>query len=678
MGRFLSLLALDRLSILQRVAGGMGIILLLLAGLSVYSWRTIAEVYNKADYVETSVTEAAAMIDFAAQVSETRTQVTQYTLSENDNDLQIAQRSLGRLEKEVQTITKANAPVSANDDAVMGRLRSLADRYRDSVAATIEAVNARRANGAKLVQSATELNTTVAAIVETLSHDTDNAGALDDAIRLMESFHSSDERAMRFLALRNPADSDITRVDMQAMSRALQALQARKIDNRRVQRFLNAISEPFDRYQAAVDGLVAATDRCVRATTDRRAAAAALIEATNQIRLATTEAQLGTVGAMLLTVTSTRRLSYLVSTLAIIAGLVLAFVIGRGIARPIGQMTDVMRALADGTTDLVIPYAGRRNEIGAMADAVRVFRDNKINADRLSDESAAERHQKQRRAKIIDDLNRRFEIAATDLTSTLASAAAGLKHSAETMFGRAGQVGEISGNVKAAAQKASANIEAVAHATEELSSSIDNIGLSAINSSTLSTRTTESAHSTNKAVQALVADAREIERVVSIIKQIAEQTNLLALNATIEAARAGQAGRGFAVVAGEVKALAAQTGRATEEIEAQVARVQSVTANAVAAIQDIVARIGEMNVIATSVATAVDQQRIAARTIAQNAQQALSTAMETLHALANVEDAATATKIEANQVLGAANALSRQSDDLRVEFDEFISGVRAA
>ena len=657
---------------------GWAIILLLLAGLSVNSWRTIAEVYNKADYVESSVTDAAAMTEFAARVSETRTQVTQYALSENDNDLQIAQRSLSRLEDEIQTVTKSDAWAGANDDGIMGKLRRLADRYRNSVAATIEAVNARRANGTKLVQSATELSTTVAAIVEALSHDTNNAGALDDAIRLMESFHSSDESATRFLASRNPADSDTTRVDMQAMSRALQALQARKIDNRRVQRFVNAISEPFDRYQGAVDGLVAATDGFAHATADRNAAAAALIEATDQIRLATNEAQLGTVGAMMLAVASTRRLSYLASTLAIIAGLVLAFVIGRGIARPIGQMTAVMRALADGTTDLVIPYAGRRNEIGAMADAVRVFRDNKINADRLADESETERRHKQRRAKAIDELNRRFEVAATELTTTLASAAAGLKNSAETMFGRARQVGEISGNVKAAAQQASANIEAVAHATEELSSSIDNIGLSAVNSSTLSTKTTESAHSTNKAVQALAADAREIERVVSLIKQIAEQTNLLALNATIEAARAGTAGRGFAVVAGEVKALAAQTGKATEEIEAQVARVQSVTANAVTAIQDIVTRIGEMNVIATTVATAVDQQRVAARTIAQNAQQALSTAMETLHALASVEDAATATKTEANQVLGAANQLSRQSDDLRVEFDEFIAGIRTA
>ena len=675
--RSFSLFGLDRLSILQRVVAGMSVILLLLVGVSVDFWRTITDVYNNADYVNSSVAEASAVADFAAQVAETRSKVTQYALSENDSDLRAARRSLSALEGEIRPISSAYAWAAASD-GVVDNLRRLTVRYENTVTGTIEAVNARRKDAAELGESSTELNTTVAAILEAISHDLNHAGALDDAIRLMEAFHSSDESATRFLASRNPADSDIARTDMEAMGRALQALQARKVDNRRVQRFLNAMSEPFGRYKRAVGGLIEATDRFAHVTTDRNSAAVALIEATDQVRLTATEAQLGTVGGMLLTVASARWFGNLASLGAIVAGLALAFVIGRGIARPVRQMTRAMRALAEGNVDVVIPYAGRRNEIGEMAKAVQVFKDNKIKADRLARENETERGHKERRTRTIEELNRHFDLSATELTSTLAAAAAGLKLSAETMFNRTKRAGEISGDVKVAAQQASANIEIVANAAEELTLSIDAIGQSAVNSSNLSTRTTEDAQSTNKAAQALAADAREIERVVSLIKQIAEHTNLLALNATIEAARAGQAGRGFAVVAGEVKALASQTGNATEIIENQVFKIQSVAGNMVSAIKDIVTRSGEMSAITASVAAAVDQQRAAARTIAQNAHQALSTAIEAVHAITNVEDESAATKNEANEILVAASRLSRQSDDLRVEVDGFIAGIRAA
>jgi methyl-accepting chemotaxis protein/CHASE3 domain sensor protein len=671
------LFRLDRLSIPQRVFGGMGIILLLLVALSLNSWRTIADVYHNAGYVNASVTETAAVTLFAAQVSETRALVTQYALSENDSDLRAAQHSLAQLPDEISSITKAYE-WSQSDRTSVEQLQGLADRYRKSVIGTIEAINARRSHATNLLEAATQLNTTVAAIVESLAHDSANAGALDDAIRLMEAFHSSNASATRFLASRNPADSDTTRVDIQAMNRAFEALRTRGVDNRRVQRFLNAMAEPLQQYGKAVEGLIAATEQFARVGTDRGNAAAALIDAADHLRLTATKAQISTVAGMMTAVTSARHIVYIAAALAIILGLVLAFAIGAGIARPIQQITGVMRELAGGRIDVVIPYLRQNNEIGAMAEAVRVFRDNKINADRLTVESETERRNKELRTKSLEELNSHFEATATALTVTLSSAAASLKDSAETMFATTERAGERSGNVRMAAQQASANIESVAHAAEELSSSIDSISDSASNSSLLSTQTTESARATNHAVHALAEDTREIERVSSLIKAIAQQTNLLALNATIEAARAGQAGRGFAVVASEVKALAAQTGMATEEIELQIARIQSVTTKVVTAIQDIVAKTGEMNEIATGVAAAVDQQRAATRTIAQSAQLALASAVEAVHAVSSVEEASTATKSEANQVLDAASRLSRQSDDLRVEFDRFIAGIRAA
>jgi methyl-accepting chemotaxis protein len=675
--RLHSLFAVDRLSILQRICGGMGVILLLLVAMSLYSLSTIAAVHDKADYVNSSVSQGAAVTRLAARIAQTHAEVTQYALSENDVDLTAAQQSLDRVQDEIQLVASAFGSAKT-DTSTIDQLRGLTDRYRNSVTATIHAINTRRANSTQLEQASTELNTTVAAIVETLSHDAGGASAIDDAIRLMEAFQSSNASAARFLASRNPAYANTARVDMEAMDRSFQALQAQNIGNRRVQRFLAAMNQPIDRYKKAATGVVAATEQFASAGKDREIAATALIDATDRFRSDATAAQLGMVQGMMGAVTTARELEGVASVLAIVAGLLLAFIIGKGIVHPIRQITAVMRGLAKGNVDVVIPHLGRRDEIGAMAEAVRVFRDNKIEADRLAGESEAERGAKEQRAQRLEALNGGFEATTSALAATLSSAAAGLKQSAQAMFAMTEQAGQRSDTVKAVAQRASANIEAVAHAAEELSHSIDEISDSAARSSAISNKTTEGANTTDEAVRALAQNAQEIGRIVGLIKQVAQQTNLLALNATIEAARAGQAGRGFAVVASEVKTLATQSGRATEEIEAEISKAQSVTANVVTAIQDIIGKIGEMNMITAAVAAAVDQQRAATRTIALNAQQALVSAVDVVSAIVSIEEASTATKAEANQVLDSAARLSRQSNELHVEFDKFVAGVRVA
>jgi methyl-accepting chemotaxis protein len=436
--------------------------------------------------------------------------------------------------------------------------------------------------------------------------------------------------------------------------------------------------EPFERYTKALDGLISSTEQLSAVAAERNAAVVALTEAADQIRFTSVEAQLGTIGGMQLTVSSARHLGLLASTLAIIVGLVLAVLIGNGIARPIAQITTIMRELANGRTNIAIPHVRRHDEIGAMAVAVQSFKENRVLADKLASEKQAEVHSKEQRARTLEQLNMQFEAAASALTSTLSSAAANLKESAETMFTTTQQASTKSDTVRSAAQQASTNVETVASAAEELSMSIDGIDDRVVRSSTIATKAMMYANRTNQTVQTLVEDAQEIGKVLNLIRQIAHQTNLLALNATIEAARAGQFGRGFAIVASEVKSLAAQTGNSTIEIENQITKIQSVTGHVVSAIREIVATIGEMSEIAAEVASAVGQQRTATREIAQNAQQASISALEVAHAITSVEEASASTKFEANQVLDAASQLSRQSDELRVQFDKFIAGVRAA
>ncbi len=354
-----------------------------------------------------------------------------------------------------------------------------------------------------------------------------------------------------------------------------------------------------------------------------------------------------------------------------------AFYIGRGVARRLGALRNSMAEIADGNLDAAIPTGGR-DEIAEMASALVVFRDSGRAARDAEAEAAVERQrmEEQRRAELLS-LADAFETTVKSVVDTVSGAANEMQEAAAGLAKTADHSNRQAAAVAAASTEASANVQTVATAAEELSSSTAEIGRQVSESAEVAARAVAETERTNATVQGLAEAARRIGDVVSLINDIAGQTNLLALNATIEAARAGEAGKGFAVVASEVKALATQTGKATDDIAAQVGAIQGATRDAVGAIAEISKTIGRISEIATAVASAVEEQNATTREIARNVQQAAEGTHGVSANIAGVTQAVGETGSAANIVLGSAAELAGEARKLSDEVDRFLGSVRA-
>jgi len=365
------------------------------------------------------------------------------------------------------------------------------------------------------------------------------------------------------------------------------------------------------------------------------------------------------------------------SIVGIMIGIVIGWFIGNGISKPVISMTGAMSVLAEGNLDAEIPAQGRTDEIGKMAAAVQIFKDNAIRVKRLEEEAKdQERKAAEETTRLMNQLADDFQASVGGVVETVSSASTELQASAQSMTVISEETSSRATTVAAASEEASTNVQTVASAAEELSSSISEINRQVQQSTKTAGAAVEAAGKADAMVQDLAVSAQKISEVVELITDIADQTNLLALNATIEAARAGEAGKGFAVVAGEVKNLANQTARATQEIGGQISGIQAATEGSVRAIHDITRTIGEINEIASSIAAAVEEQGAATQEIAHNVEQAAAGTGEVSSNIQDVTQAATEAGSTSSQVLSAANELSEQSELLKMEMDKFMYQVR--
>ncbi|MEG3617535.1 methyl-accepting chemotaxis protein [Magnetovibrio sp. PR-2] len=362
---------------------------------------------------------------------------------------------------------------------------------------------------------------------------------------------------------------------------------------------------------------------------------------------------------------------------AIVIGAGLAFVIGSAIANPISKMTSSMNDLANGNKEIEIPGTGRGDEIGDMAEAVQVFKDNMIKADNLAAEQEEAQAAREQRAQAVENLTHNFDTDVGGVIESVAASATEMDSTASAMSNTADQTSGQATMAAGAAEQASANVQTVASAAEELSSSIGEISRQVAESTTIANTAVQEVEDANDQVQGLANSANKIGEVVALITDIADQTNLLALNATIEAARAGEAGKGFAVVASEVKNLANQTAKATEEISSQIGGIQGATQDAVHAIGSIGGIINKMSEISSTIASAVEEQGAATSEIARNVEEASTGTAEVSTNVANVTQAAQETGQAAGTVREASQDLSSQTETLRGIVEKFLGDVRA-
>jgi methyl-accepting chemotaxis protein len=354
------------------------------------------------------------------------------------------------------------------------------------------------------------------------------------------------------------------------------------------------------------------------------------------------------------------------------------FILINGATRPLNKITETTQQLAQKDLGVQVPYLNRNDEIGQIANALEVFKQNLIRADQMAEAEKLEAVHKAERQTRIEKLLQSFDAVASQAVSTVASAATELSQTAQDMTNIASNASRQSTDAANSSVQASHNVQSVAAAVEEMSATVQEISRQVSQTSHIIANAGQKAKNADIASQELVASSQAIGEITKLIEDIANQINLLALNATIESARAGDAGKGFAVVASEVKQLAGQTTRATENIRSQLDMLRTKAATLASSVSDVAQSIEQVNQTSSGIASAVEEQSVTTRDITANMQGAAQGVQEISDNIKGIQDSVQTTASSTQQVLGASSMLSQQAENLNMEVRDFLNAIKVA